>query len=336
MQSIQELWNQWDGAPAFSGVFSVRDENGIIFQTSAGYRNQSEQLPNTPDTAFGIASGTKLLTGVSVCKLIEAGKLHLDDKIWDILPYDLGQVDRSVTLRHLLTHTSGIGDYLDEDADDFDAVAAALAAKYPLYLWERLAYYLPMITPLPKKFIPGERFSYCNAGYILLGLAIEAAAQVPYQQYVSDTILAPLKLQHTGFYRMDQLPANTALGYTEDGKTNHFKLPIIGGADGGLFTCASDMDTLWRALMKGKILSPAMLERFLMPHVRQDDERSYGLGVYRLDRGEHVAFYVVGVDVGVGFVSIYFPRRKHTATILTNTEQNIFSLSKLLFQEELA
>ncbi|MBE0600746.1 MAG: beta-lactamase family protein [Firmicutes bacterium] len=340
MKPLQYIWNSWDGTVAFSCVFSVLDENGVVFQTSAGSRNISEQLPCTPDTAFGIASGTKLLTGIAVCKLIEAGKLHLDDSIWDILPYDLGQIDRRVTLRHLLTHTSGIGDYLDEDADDYDKASELLAAQYPLYLWETLSYYLPMITPLAKKFAPGERFGYSNAGFVLLGLAVEAAAKVAYQPYVTDEILTPLQLTHTGFYRMDSLPFNTALGYVENEaggiRTNHFKLPVIGGADGGLYSCAKDMNTLWRALMGGHILSAPMLETVLTPHVKQDDEHSYGLGIYRLDRNGQTAYYIVGADAGVSFISVYFPRRKHTATILNNTEYDIFSLSKLLFKEEMA
>ena len=327
---IAAIWNRWSKADAFTGVFSAADETGVVFERCAGFRIQSEQLPNKPDTAFGIASGTKLFTGLAVCKLIEAGKLSLADRLWDLLPYDLGQIDKRVTIRHLLTHTSGIGDYLDEEAAGYDEKAEALSRAFPLYLWERLADYLPMITPLPPKFAPDARFGYSNAGFILLGLAIEAVAETPYQQFVTREIITPLRLRHTGFYRMDDLPANTAYGYLEDEtgrlKTNLFTLPIIGASDGGLFTCAQDMNTLWRALFAGKILSAPMLQAFLSPQVKRDAARSYGLGVYRTDRNRQTAYYAIGCDAGVHFFSLYFPQGKLTATALNNTEYDIFSL----------
>jgi CubicO group peptidase (beta-lactamase class C family) len=336
---IEEIWNNWSEADAFTGVFSAADETGVVFERCAGFRNLSEQLPNQKDTTFGVASGTKLFTGLSVCKLIEQGKLSLDDKLWDVLPYDLGQIDKRVTLRHLLTHTSGIGDYLDEEADDYDEKAEALAEAYPLYLWEQLSYYLQMITPLPKKFEPGERFGYSNAGFVLLGLVIEAAAKKPYRQFVTDEIITPLKLRRTGFYRMDSLPANTALGYMEDDDgqwtTNLFTLPIIGGPDGGIFTCAEDMDTLWRALFAGRILSDDMLKTFLTPQAKRDENRSYGLGVFIYQHNQNTAYYALGADAGVHFFSIYFPKQKLTATALNNTEYDIFSLLDLLFEEGL-
>ncbi len=340
MQPIKDLWTRWNEEASFSGVLSVTDDTGTVLEACTGYRNQSERLPNKPDTAFGIASGTKLFTGLSVCKLIEAKKLNLDDRIWDVLPYDLGQINKRVTLGHLLTHTSGIGDYLDEEADDYDEASDALAVQYPLYLWEQLDYYLQMITPLPQKFKPGERFGYSNAGFIMLGLAIESAAKVPYRQFVTSEIIAPLQLRHTGFYRMDQLPANTALGYTDNGagglKTNQFTLPIVGGSDGGLYTCTGDMDTLWRALFDGRILTDAMRGSFLSAHVRRDSDRSYGLGVYRMDRNGHTAHYAVGADAGVSFFSIYFPQWKRTATAISNTESDIFTLQRILLEDGLA
>ena len=105
---IEPIWNRWSGSGEFSGVFSVRSERGVLFEKCRGLRNRGEQLANNRDTAFAIASGTKLLTGLAVCKLIDSRKLRLDDMLWDVLPYDLGQIDRRVTILHLLTHTAGI------------------------------------------------------------------------------------------------------------------------------------------------------------------------------------------------------------------------------------
>lgn len=335
--NIEKVWNNWNDAGMFSGVFSVSDEQGILFKRCCGFRNKSEELPNNRNTAFGIASGTKLFTGLAVCKLIDAGKLSLDDEVWDLLPYDLGQVDKRVTVRHLLTHTSGIGDYIDEEAPNPTKHMQALYNQYPVYLWERLEYYLPMITPLPQKFEPGARFGYSNAGFVLLGLVIEAVGGSPYQQYVTDEIIFPITLQHTGFYRMDALPANTAHGYTgfesSQWRTNIFSMPILGGSDGGLYTCAEDLDKLWRAVFAGRVLSENMLPSFLKPQVTRNKGRSYGLGAYRFDHGRSTAYYAVGGDFGVDFFTVYFPEEKITASALGNTEVNTYPLLRAMFSD---
>jgi CubicO group peptidase (beta-lactamase class C family) len=335
--NIEKIWTDLNNSGGFSGVFSVVGENGPIFEKCAGFRNRSEELPNKLDTAFGIASGTKMFTGLAVCKLIDSGKLSLDDKLWDVLPYGLGQIDKRVSVYHLLIHTSGIGDYLDEEAPNSYEVEQELCNKYPVYLWERLEYYLQMITPLPPKFEPGVRFGYSNAGFIMLGLVIEAASGTPYQQFVSDEIIRPLELKHTGFYRMDSLPANTAYGYIRDEsgqwKTNIFNMPIVGGSDGGLYTCAQDLDVLWRRIFAGRVLSENMLQEFLKSQVARSEGKSYGLGVYRFDGNGDTAYYAVGGDFGVDFFTAYFPQLKITASALGNTEVNTFPLLDAMFSE---
>ena len=132
---FDEILSSWNDINNFSGVFSVSDERGVVFEKCRGYRNRSESLPNNSNTAFGIASGTKLFTGLAVCKLIDDGKLSLDTKLWDVLPYDLGQIDKRVNIYHLLTHTSGIGDYIDEETEDSMEEIQMLNKKYPVYLW---------------------------------------------------------------------------------------------------------------------------------------------------------------------------------------------------------
>ena len=334
--NIEKIWDSWEDAAAFSGVFSVRSEKDIIFERCCGYRNRSEELPNNKDTAFGIASGTKLFTGLAICRLIDIGVLSLCDSLWDLLPYDLGEIDKRVTTQQLLTHTSGIGDYIDEESPDFMEQLQALYNNYPVYLWEQLDYYLQMITPVPQKFEPGARFSYSNSGYVLLGLVIEAISGKPYQQFVTDEIIAPLNLKHTGFYRNDALPKNTALGYIDDEngnwRTNIFNLPVLGGSDGGLYTCAEDLDKLWRGVFSGRILSEKMLEDFLKAQIVRNKNKSYGLGVYRFDNDRGTTYYAVGGDFGIDFFTAYFPEYNITASALGNTSVNTYPLLNEMFK----
>ena len=340
-KTIQDIFNNWisDKGEGFSGVFSVSGPEGIIFQQACGYRNRAEELPNMMDTAFAIASGTKMFTGLAICKLIDDSKLSLQDKLCDLLPYDLVQIDRDVTVFHLLTHTSGVGDYIDEDSEDINAQLQALYDTYPAHLWTRLEYYLQMITPLPPKFEPGERYGYSNSGFVLLGLVVEAVSGMSYQQFVQENIIAPCELIHTGFYRMDCLPANTALGYIQDENTgqwhtNIFSMPILGGSDGGLFTCAADLDKLWRAVFANRILSKEMTQSFLALQVMidEDDGESYGLGVYRILEDGKTSYYAVGGDSGVVFFTAYFPQSKVTVSALGNTISKIFVLMRESFK----
>jgi len=337
---VKEIFDKWlsEKSVDFSGVFSTSGPDGMLFQHAGGYRNKAEKLPNTMDTVFGIASGTKLFTGLSVCKLIDEGKLSLDDKLCDILPFNLGHIDKTVTVYHLLTHTSGVGDYIDEEADDCEEQLLKLYDTYPVQLWTRLEYYLQMITPLSPKFKPGERYSYSNSGYILLGLVVETVSGLQFQLFVNDVILTPCNMIRTGFYRSDCLPVNTALGYMEgenkeDWKTNVFSLPVIGGSDGGLYTCANDMDRLWRAIISNKILSKDMTDRFLKSYITIDDngEETYGLGVYHFKKNEKVMHFAVGGDSGVGFCTAYYTKTSTVISCFSNTGwMSFYSLTNSL------
>jgi CubicO group peptidase (beta-lactamase class C family) len=232
-----------------------------------------------------------------------------------------------VTVFHLITHTSGIGDYIDEEvSDDYNDILQ-LYDHRPVHKWESLEFYLSMFDELPQKFEPGERVGYSNAGFILLGLIVESVSKQPYQQYVTDRIIRPLGLTRTGFYRMNRLPGNTALGYVFDEAskehiTNVLYMPIIGGSDGGIFTSAGDMVTLWNAILSDKLFSAAMRQQFLTPH------GTFGLGVYLWSENDRAAYYSVGGDFGVEFFSAYFPQTKIIATALGNTEMNVWPLFK--------
>ena len=346
-EKVKDIFNTWlknEGAD-FSGVFSAsRIDSGIdevIYQQACGYRNKAEKLPNTPDTAFGIASGTKLFTGLAICKLIDEKKLSIEDTIWDLLPFDLGFINKNVTVYHLLTHTSGVGDYIDEEVNGGDEQLMDLYNKYPVHLWERLEYYLQMITPLPPKFEPGKRYAYSNAGFVLLGLIVETVSGLTYQQFVKENIITPCELRHTGFYRMDSLPANTALGYIKDDATgewraNIFNMPILGGSDGGLFTCAKDLTKLWQSIFSYEIFSEEMAVSLLKPHVKMNgaDEHSgfYGLGVYVKNNGSDTVYYAVGGDFGVDFFTAYLPKTKMVVSALGNTNVNTYPLLETLLE----
>jgi len=334
---IQKTINEWNNNKDFSGVISVSEPDNILYQEAFGYRNRAEELSNKTSTAFAIASGTKLFTALSACQLIDQGLLSLEDRICDLIPHDLKSINKDITVFHLLTHTSGIGDYIDEETSSEYFDILKLYETRPVHKWDSLAFYLPMFNELPQKFKPGERFGYSNAGFILLGLVVEGISKQIYQQYVRDNIIVPLGLSHTGFYRMNNMPGNTALGYVFNElrgafETNVLYMPIIGGSDGGIFTCADDVIKLWQAIFDNRILSPEMTEQFLMPQVQINENEYFGLGVFILQDGDKKAYFSVGGDFGVDYFSSYFPHKKIVASALGNTEENTFNLFERLFE----
>ena len=169
--------------------------------------------------------------------LVERGELELETTARSVLGDDLPLVDDRVTVEHLLAHRSGIGDYLDEDeVDDWNG-----------YVHDRSGSGAGDHRAVPKvldghpmKFEPGERFVYCNGGYVVLALIAERACGVPFHDLVEQRVCVPAGMIDTAFLRSDELPGRAALGYLEDEglRTNVFHLPVRGNGDGGIYTTA--------------------------------------------------------------------------------------------------
>ena len=130
--------------------------------------------------------------------------------------------------------------------DDFEELWEML----PMYKIKEGKNFLPLFQNENMKFAPGERFSYNNAGFILLGLIVEKISGVKFTEYIEKNVFEPCNMSDSGYFSMDNLPERTALGYVFDEvrgsyKTNIYSLPIVGGADGGAFTTAEDMVKFW-------------------------------------------------------------------------------------------
>ncbi|PKO02661.1 MAG: penicillin-binding protein [Chloroflexi bacterium HGW-Chloroflexi-5] len=299
----------------FSGVISIFEADSALHEQAFGYRDIPNQIPNTPATRFGIASGTKFFTALGIGRLIDLGLIHLETRVGELSTDYTGFISPDATIRHLLTHTSGIYDYFDEEIEqDFDNFYVSI----PWYRLVTPSDYWPLFEGQAAKFQPGERFSYSNGGYVFLGMLIEKIAGQVFRDYMQEQVFKAAQMPQTGFYALNKLPANTALGYLEDRQTaNFYNLPIRGGADGGLFTTASDLRACWQNFFAHRILSPNLTNVFLQTHERIDEKIGYGCGLYK--RLDNSLFSIVGGDAGVGFDSRYFVHHRMTASILSNT-----------------
>lgn len=298
----------------FTGVVSIFEENEAIYNQAFGFRNIKEELPNDIDTIFGIASGTKIFTALGIGKLIERNELSFDTKVSEIDTEFVGFIDENATIGNLLTHTSGVYDYLDEEViEDYESFSIDI----PWYKLTTPSDYYPLFINNRMKFQAGERYSYSNGGYVLLGIIIERITKQLYRDFIKDNVLLPSGMIRSGFYAFNDLPPNTANGYLEDGKTtNIYKIPIRGGGDGGMYTTTRDLDNFWRSFISNKVLSQQLTQEYLKTHVSFGDRAGYGCGLYKGFKTN--SYFVVGSDAGVSFESRYFADSQTVINILSN------------------
>lgn len=310
----------------FSGVVTIEKSDKIIFEYAGGYRDMANQVPNANDTLFGIASGTKLFTALGIIKLIETGQLSFTSRVFDIIEKPYPQYANHVTIEHLLKHRSGLPDYFDEDfITDFDH----FKVEVPWHELEKPSDYLAVMPDRPMKFPVDTSFHYNNSGYVFLAMVIESLTG-NYHQWIHERVLQPAGMSRSGFYKMNQLPQNTAWGYiaAEEGfKTNIYNLPIIGGGDGGLYTTSHELLDFWHALMDCKIISKAHLQQLLQP---VNEEQSYGLGVWLTEKSGVFRPSIVGSDAGVSFVSAYRSDCNVIYNILSNKSEDAWPISQYI------
>jgi CubicO group peptidase (beta-lactamase class C family) len=319
----------------FSGLIEIRQEGQIFLSQAFGSANLPEQIPNTPRTRFGMASGCKTFTSLAICQMVERGLVGFETRLKDCISFSLPGFDPEITLHQLLTHSSGVPDYFDEEeSNDYEAVWQ----KYPIYTIREPKDFLPLFTNLPMKFKPGERFSYSNSGYILLGLVLEYVTEKPFPHFIEENIFRSAGMTESGYFALDQLPGHTAQGYipTENGKwrSNIYAIPIVGGSDGGAFTTAGDLAKFWDALFGCKLIKKVTLQKMLNPYLRPNPRSGrvyYGYGTWiGMKKRESEVYYMLGEDPGVAFYSGYFPEKQLLFTLLGNTSEAGFQMLERL------
>jgi CubicO group peptidase (beta-lactamase class C family) len=312
----------------FSGSVFVEEKDHILLDTSFGYANRSDQLVNNSATRYGIASGCKLFTAIAICQLVEAGKLSFDSKLSSCLNFDFPQFDKNITVHQLLTHTSGIPDYFDEEVmKDFEE----LWVNTPMYHIRKGRDFLPLFRTEPMKGPAGERFHYNNAGYILLGLIVEKVSGLEFTDYVQKHIFTQADITDSGYFSFDSLPPNTAFGYIDDDngkwRTNIYSLPVKGGADGGAYVTVKDMAKLWEALLNHQLLSESLTNMLLSTHAQVNENGYYGYGVW-IKRSESsiLKYHIMGYDPGVSFHSAYYPNLSIKVVVCSNKSDGAYDI----------
>lgn len=338
----------------FSGVVLVTEGDLPLLEKAYGVASRRWNTPVTTDMRFDVASITKLFTSVAVLQQVAAGTLRLDSSIHDYVDLEGTTISRDVTLRHLLTHTSGIADDADEeDGESYEA----LWAERPNYSVTETADFLPQFAHKPPRAEPGADCRYCNVGYVLAGLALERVTGRTYRDVVRTDVFEKAGMTSSGFFDMREATPNVAEGWdpvreggsddephadgpNEDApagpiigwRQNIYSYPPIGSPDGGAHSTAADLVRFVDALRGGELLPKKWTTEFLSPQVlhHADEEAgagetaelAYGFGLEFevTPAGELRSFYKDGINAGASAIVRYYPATNLTVAVLSNSE----------------
>jgi CubicO group peptidase (beta-lactamase class C family) len=330
---IEDLAIRVDGLIAesqFSGVVRVDRAGDTVLERAAGWAHRAHQVPMTVDTRLAMASGSKGFTALVALSLAADGTLPLTTRARELLGADLPLVDDRVTVEHLLSHRSGIGDYLDESVgyqiDDY-------VMAVPVHQLVDSDDYLKVLDRHPQHFTPGERFAYNNAGFVLLAILAERAAGTAFVDLVQQRVCAPANMVDTAYLRSDTLPERTALGYlyVEGHRSNVLHLPVRGSGDGGAYTTVADIHRLWQALLGAAVVDRGTVADAWRPRSDVPSEASrYGLGFWLHATGPGVM--LEGYDAGVSFRTVHDPQSDTIHTVVANSSNGAWPVTRALDQ----
>ncbi|HMI89088.1 MAG TPA: serine hydrolase domain-containing protein [Polyangiaceae bacterium] len=318
-RAISERVEQLAAADRFSGAVLVVKGDRVLVSTAQGQADKAFAVPNRIDTKFNLGSMNKMFTAVSVGQLVEKGKMSFSDPLAKVLPdYPNRAFAESVTIHQLLTHTSGIG------GDIFAPQVFEHRERF-----KRPSEYLPLFAKEPVEFPPGERFSYANSGFVVLGAVVERVSGEDYYSYVRAHLFEPAKMRDTDSFEIDELVPNLAVGYRADDndafgvlprRSNVMAIPFKGTPAGGGFATVPDLCAFSEALRSHKLLGAAMTEMVTSAKVDMPGPPGtrYGYGfTTRIVRGKEVRGHSGGA-AGINAALLIFWDGSYTVAVMGN------------------
>ncbi len=316
------------GQNLFSGVVLVWEDRVPVFSHAAGLAHRGHQVPVTASTRFQVASITKMVTATTALRLVERGTLKLDRPLLDFLPpeYRPLALDQRHTLHHLLSHTSGLTNYHDDEDETWASFTSA---------WDRVSVYhargptdiLPLFADLPAASEPGE-FLYADANFILIGVLIEWVTGKSFAEVATEEVLGPAGMVDSGFFQIDLEPRNMATAYlaTDEApdtwRSNIYSVAAGGMPDGGLTTTATDLARLLDEITSGSLLQPDTVSQMLVPHGFDNGVEAYGYGMELVVVDDRVTVYGHGgADPGVSAMVSHYVDTGITVVVLCNQDR---------------
>lgn len=295
-----------DTAGFSGGVLVARDDSTLV-EAYAGWTNRDAGVRNSPAARFNVGSVGKLFTAVAALRLAEKGILDLDAPLARYLP---DYPDRSfaalATVRHLLTHRSGLGDYWD---DTYEAAWDTITTHQQL---------LPHIVRQEREFEPGERFAYSNSGYALAGLVLEAVTGRSFYDVVREEVFEPAGMRDAGYPIRQEAGPQVAVPYARDGRHRE-RQGARGSAAGGAYVTLPDMLAFARALWTGRLVGRSSLALMRDPAWATARGDRYGLGLFITENACGMTEEGHGgLAPGAFFTLSYFPQLHLTLVAAAN------------------
>lgn len=309
---IDRLLQLYDSFGDISGAVLVAKDGKIIYESAFGAANREWEIKNTVDTKFRIGSLTKQFTAVIILQLVDEGKLNLKGTISDYLSDYRKDIGQAVTIHQLLTHTSGIPDYIQHP----DFVKTIVRNSIPVSVL------VNKYCSDDLEFKPGEKFQYNNSGYIILGAIIEAVTGKSYEKNLTERILIPLEMENTGYDSPYSILPKRAMGYQKSGfeYTNAMFIDMsIPYAAGGMYSTVGDLFKWERALKNNRLVSKKLHKKMFKPQ-----ENNYGYGWYIKDTPvnvngtETLKAYCIGSIYGFKSSISRLIEDNHTIIVLCN------------------
>ena len=313
IDSLANVWLETGKTLGFS--IAVMHKKDTIYSEGFGFSDLGRSKPVTSESIFQIASVSKFITAVAILKLVGKELLTLDSKVNDILPSYPNQVaGDSITIRHLLTHTSGIKEYLFIADSLMDRNTNHINSQELLEIFEYL----------PTGFKPGSYFSYSNSGYLLLSLIIEKVSGKSYGDFIRDEISIPMGLNSLDTWKNNSGNPNASPEYIlEDTAFVSSKFNSIMWllGDGGLSAKSIELAQIPFLLTAGNFLSETLMnEMLLSPSLGNGATSDYGLGVRKGNLfNEPVWGHTGGGSTWTSSLA-YFPKSEICVVVLTNTD----------------
>jgi CubicO group peptidase (beta-lactamase class C family) len=265
-------------ADVFSGSVLLAKDGKTLYSAAFGEANKDFGVPNKLDTKFNLGSMNKMFTSVTIAQLVEQGKLSYDDPLSKFIPdYPSRAAAQKIRIKHLLTHTSGLGSYFN---DKFEKSSRAR--------FRTVDDMMQLAKGDSLAFEPGTRWSYSNTGMLVLGKVIEVVTKKDYFDYVRENLYKPAGMMNTDAYQLDQVNPNLAVGYqkefradgTKGFRNNIFMHVLRGGPAGGGYSTAEDLVRFAEALKSGKLVSRQTFELITTPKAELNSPQyGYGFGV---------------------------------------------------------
>jgi CubicO group peptidase (beta-lactamase class C family) len=288
------------GVPAVQ--IAVYEGGRVVYSEAFGVTDKVTATAATPQSVLQIASVTKQFTSAAILRLAERGALTLDDRIEKFVP-EFNPRGETITLRHLLTHTSGV-------ARDWMPPATNLLAP------ATRQQVMNGINAKPFDFTPGTMWSYSNSGYMLLGYAIESITGKSYAEFIQHEFALPLGLLDTGVCGTNNLPVPA--GYGPNGKLPAIHATVL-WSSGSFCSTATDLARWAHLLATGRVLLPASYAAMTTPaQVDFNNMPPYGLGLMLAPQIGHEAVFHGGAVGGFQSFLIYFPARQVSVAVITN------------------